>query len=432
MSNLQYFNYPGFGERSKRDLNYSQAVRIDNRIEVSGQGGWDRTTEEYPDELSKEVDQAFDNVEHAIRQAGGEGWDQVYKTRIYVTVPIDEIAEPIIRNMKERCKRHGPLMTVVQVVALYKTMKIEIEAEAHFGVASTNEKSFLFIIRGIADARELSADIHPPARAPRKSPSPSPSLTTVATPSQRSNAKSIPEQAGECWKKDGQLPTDSGMANIQMPHVDSLRALHLLLASISEPWSTWKKTKSFTRDSTTNDADTSQTRTLHVRGLTRGPKDAGPASLSASEQTTFFMSTDLEDFPTAGYLCYFFQPQRIMQISNLNIEWDLDRNQYFQVNLMPVHHRVEWYRLWDGLSKMTGLKRLHIKLYFCLDLWQGCYGEFWEQNSKEILQPVKKITAPREFVINLPNWRCSTEIDTGESNCVFQLPERDDQESSAS
>jgi len=144
------------------------------------------------------------------------------------------------------------------------------------------------------------------------------------------------------------------------------------------------------------------------------------------------MSTDLEDFPTAGYLCYFFQPQRIVQISNLNIEWDLDRNQYFQVNLMPAHHRVEWYRLWDGLSKMTGLKKLHIKLYFCLDLWQGCYGEFWEQNSKEILQPVRKITAPRDFVITLPNWRCSTDIDIGESNCVFQLPERDDRESSAS
>ncbi|KAI4710028.1 hypothetical protein J4E89_005260 [Alternaria sp. Ai002NY15] len=149
MSHLQYFDYPGFGERSKRDLNYSQAVRIDNRIEVSGQGtspiayrlsnaehisgGWDRTTEEYPEDLSKEVDQAFDNVEHAIRQAGGEGWDQVYKTRIFVTVPIDEIAEPIVRNLKRRCKNHGPLMTVMQVVALYKTMKIEIEAEARLG-----------------------------------------------------------------------------------------------------------------------------------------------------------------------------------------------------------------------------------------------------------------------------------------------------------
>lgn len=38
MSHLQYFDYPGYGERSKKDVNYSQAVRIDNRIEISGQG----------------------------------------------------------------------------------------------------------------------------------------------------------------------------------------------------------------------------------------------------------------------------------------------------------------------------------------------------------------------------------------------------------
>ncbi|KAH7386058.1 Endoribonuclease L-PSP/chorismate mutase-like protein [Pyrenochaeta sp. MPI-SDFR-AT-0127] len=133
MSHLQYFDYPGFGERSKRELNYSQAVRIDNRIELSGQGGWDRLTEEFPEDLAKEVDQAFDNIEHALQQAGGKGWDQVYKARIYITLPIDEIAEPIIRNLHARCPNHGPLLTVVQVVSLYKTSRVEIEAEAHLG-----------------------------------------------------------------------------------------------------------------------------------------------------------------------------------------------------------------------------------------------------------------------------------------------------------
>jgi enamine deaminase RidA (YjgF/YER057c/UK114 family) len=38
MSSLQYFDYEGFGENSKKHINYSQAVRIDNRIEISGQG----------------------------------------------------------------------------------------------------------------------------------------------------------------------------------------------------------------------------------------------------------------------------------------------------------------------------------------------------------------------------------------------------------
>jgi enamine deaminase RidA (YjgF/YER057c/UK114 family) len=38
MSSLQYFDYEGFGARSKKDINYSQAVRIGDRIEISGQG----------------------------------------------------------------------------------------------------------------------------------------------------------------------------------------------------------------------------------------------------------------------------------------------------------------------------------------------------------------------------------------------------------
>ncbi|KAJ4993211.1 l-psp endoribonuclease family protein [Stagonosporopsis vannaccii] len=133
MSHLQYFDYEGFGQRSKRDINYSQVARIDNRIEISGQGGWNRLTEEIPASLSKEVDQVFDNVEHALKIAGGKSLNQVYKVRFYITVPLDEIVEHIVRNMKERFKAHGPLLTCVQVVALYKEMRIEMEAEAHLG-----------------------------------------------------------------------------------------------------------------------------------------------------------------------------------------------------------------------------------------------------------------------------------------------------------
>jgi enamine deaminase RidA (YjgF/YER057c/UK114 family) len=151
MSKLQYFDYEGWGERSKEGFNYSQAVRIDNRIEISGQGslvprtysdvlltslgGWDRLTDEFPKDIGTEVDQAFDNVEHALQQAGGTGLDQVYKLRIYVTETMDEYIEALVRNVKGRpgFKNHGPLMTVVQVKALYQIMRIEIEAEAFLG-----------------------------------------------------------------------------------------------------------------------------------------------------------------------------------------------------------------------------------------------------------------------------------------------------------
>lgn len=40
MSNLKYTDYEGFGERMKEALNYSQAVRIGDRIEISGQGAF--------------------------------------------------------------------------------------------------------------------------------------------------------------------------------------------------------------------------------------------------------------------------------------------------------------------------------------------------------------------------------------------------------
>ncbi|KAH7380224.1 Endoribonuclease L-PSP/chorismate mutase-like protein [Phaeosphaeria sp. MPI-PUGE-AT-0046c] len=135
MSNLQYFDYEGFGDRSKKELNYSQAVRIENRIEISGQGGWDRITEEYPEDLGAEVDRAFDNVEHALQQAGGKGLEQVYKLRMYLTGPLDGYMEHLVRNLKGRpgFKNHGPLTTVVQVVSLYSKMRIEIEAEAYLG-----------------------------------------------------------------------------------------------------------------------------------------------------------------------------------------------------------------------------------------------------------------------------------------------------------
>jgi enamine deaminase RidA (YjgF/YER057c/UK114 family) len=81
------------------------------------------------------VDRAFDNVEHALQKAGGNGLDQVYKLRIYITEPMEGYFESLTRNLKGRpgFKNHGPLLTVVQVQSLFKTMRIEVEAEAYLG-----------------------------------------------------------------------------------------------------------------------------------------------------------------------------------------------------------------------------------------------------------------------------------------------------------
>jgi enamine deaminase RidA (YjgF/YER057c/UK114 family) len=83
------------------------------------------------------VDQAFDNVEMALKQAGGKGWEQVYKTRIFWVardgLTFDEIAPEVVKNLTKYCPDHGPLLTCIEVKGLYLEMKIEIEVEAHLG-----------------------------------------------------------------------------------------------------------------------------------------------------------------------------------------------------------------------------------------------------------------------------------------------------------
>lgn len=38
MSHLTYYNYEGFGQEAHQEYWYSQAVRVGDRIECSGQG----------------------------------------------------------------------------------------------------------------------------------------------------------------------------------------------------------------------------------------------------------------------------------------------------------------------------------------------------------------------------------------------------------
>lgn len=57
MAHLHYFTYKGVGEK------YSQAVKIGDLIDCSGQGGWDPETDAISTDLETEITQAFKNVE---------------------------------------------------------------------------------------------------------------------------------------------------------------------------------------------------------------------------------------------------------------------------------------------------------------------------------------------------------------------------------
>ncbi|KAL3483371.1 Endoribonuclease L-PSP/chorismate mutase-like protein [Aspergillus germanicus] len=132
MSHLQYFSYPGFDEHMRQVLSYNQAVRTGNRIDISGQGGWDPETRVVHSDLLTDFRQAFANVELALTHAGGKGWSQVYKLRIYVLDNSPEVFELLMRNLKEWMPDHQPLLTCVVVKDLgLEGMRIEVEACAH-------------------------------------------------------------------------------------------------------------------------------------------------------------------------------------------------------------------------------------------------------------------------------------------------------------
>jgi enamine deaminase RidA (YjgF/YER057c/UK114 family) len=140
MSHLTYSSYPGFGTYALESTHYSQAVRLPSPqgdiIQISGQGGWDRATGEIVSvEWAPQIDQAFENVDVTLKDAGGKGWSQVYSARIFVApLDMENGAPNLVRNLKTWCPDHKPLLTVIGVDRLaFDGMKIEIEVSAHLG-----------------------------------------------------------------------------------------------------------------------------------------------------------------------------------------------------------------------------------------------------------------------------------------------------------
>ncbi|CAG8418423.1 unnamed protein product [Penicillium salamii] len=118
MSHLQYHAYPGYGTRSQDTLHYSQAVRVGDRIECSGQGGWDPESGKIHTEIHSQIDQAFANVQLALKDAGGKGWSQVFRVNSYHVPLNDEAMHAMVRKFKEYMPNHQPIWTCVGVSRL--------------------------------------------------------------------------------------------------------------------------------------------------------------------------------------------------------------------------------------------------------------------------------------------------------------------------
>lgn len=109
---------------------YSQAVSLDSLIITSGQLPIDPATGMFPsDDIKEQTKQSLQNVK-AILDAAGSGMDKVLKTTVFLT----DIADFSAMNEVYAAffpQGSCPARSAVQVAALPKNAKVEIEVIAH-------------------------------------------------------------------------------------------------------------------------------------------------------------------------------------------------------------------------------------------------------------------------------------------------------------
>jgi enamine deaminase RidA (YjgF/YER057c/UK114 family) len=136
MTRPEFFLTPGYGQRMLETTHYSQALRIGNRIDLSGQGGWSDDWE-FPVALRDEIVQAFDNVERTLNTAGAS-WKDVVSVMSY-HVPGDpdapglepEVTATMVEQFRERMPDRAPLWTGLGVFKLGDpNMRVEIVVTA--------------------------------------------------------------------------------------------------------------------------------------------------------------------------------------------------------------------------------------------------------------------------------------------------------------
>lgn len=130
----EFFATPGYGEWARENLHYSQALRLGDRIETSGQGGWDDQWV-LPESLEEEIVRAFDNVERTLVTAGASWRDVVHLNSYHVPTEPDAIGrahnDVMVAQLRHRMGERAPIWTQIAVPALgLPGMRVEIRVTA--------------------------------------------------------------------------------------------------------------------------------------------------------------------------------------------------------------------------------------------------------------------------------------------------------------
>jgi enamine deaminase RidA (YjgF/YER057c/UK114 family) len=138
MSRPEFVDTPGYGAIARTRNLYSQALRIGDRVEISGQGGWDSDFTLSATSLEDEIVKACDNIEKTLAEAGAI-WRDVVSVRSY-HVPTSDVSigddhmSVMVDQFRKRFGERLPLWTAVGVKALaLPQMHVEIEVVAIVG-----------------------------------------------------------------------------------------------------------------------------------------------------------------------------------------------------------------------------------------------------------------------------------------------------------
>ncbi|KAL4996469.1 Endoribonuclease L-PSP/chorismate mutase-like protein [Aspergillus recurvatus] len=133
MSTLTYVNEDGAGQKHSDQCHYSQAVVLPsncNIVKCAGQGGWTNAGDLDANDVRKQVDLAFENVDRVLQAAGLGGWEDAYLVRSY-HVDMSSSYDYVVGKLKTRIPGHRPVWTAIAVPRLaFPAMRIEIEVEA--------------------------------------------------------------------------------------------------------------------------------------------------------------------------------------------------------------------------------------------------------------------------------------------------------------
>lgn len=121
---------PGAGQKLRENLHFSSAVRIGDRVETSGHGGWDDELE-IPDDVEAEIAAAFRNIDLVLTQAGAS-WRHVVHVNTYHVGGFPRIVnETIVKLYRHYMPHHAPTWTQVGVECLgLPEMRFEIRVTA--------------------------------------------------------------------------------------------------------------------------------------------------------------------------------------------------------------------------------------------------------------------------------------------------------------